>query len=70
MAQLVKKLIYEFDNQRKIFFIHTLGYNLKEHKQTRKIRGALTIIASLTNTIFGTATQSQIDYTSIHRLDT
>ena len=69
MVKLMKPHIYEI--QKKItdlhyslndFLTHILGYDLNKTKRTRKIRGAFNILGSLANTLFGTATQDQIDY--------
>ena len=44
------------------YLIHILGYNLKDSKRNRHIRGAVNIIGSIPNVHFGTATQDQIDH--------
>ena len=43
------------------FLVHKLGYNLNESRTNRHMRGILDIVGSIANTLFGTATQEQID---------
>ena len=69
MTQLVRTHINEFEVKfRELFYslndflTHILGYNLNELDHNRDKRGAVNFIGSIANTLFGTATQSQIDY--------
>lgn len=47
------------------FLMHIVGHDLKNLNSRRRARGAINAIGSLANTLFGTATQSQIDF--IHK---
>ena len=69
MTQLVKTHINEFQVKFQDLYYslndyltHILGHNLNELDHTREKRGAVNFIGSIANTLFGTATQSQIDY--------
>ena len=53
------------------YLTHVLDYDLNNPTQSRKPRGAVNFIGSLANTLFGTATQGQIDHIHdrLHSLD-
>ena len=68
ITKLIKEHIFEFDRkfhmlnyQFNDFLVHILGINLNDPTHSRKPRGAVNFIGSLANTLFGTATQGQID---------
>ena len=69
IMKLIKQHVFEFDRkfhllqyQMNDYLTHILGYNLNDPTHSRKPRGAANFIGSIANTLFGTATQGQIDY--------
>ena len=54
------------------FLMHIVGYDLNDSNTKRKTRGAINFIGSLANTLFGTATQGQVDliHKRLQSLDT
>ena len=78
ITNLIKEHIYDFDKkfhqlhyQLNDYLVHILGVNLNDPTHSRKPRGAVNFIGSLANTLFGTATQGQIDFIHdrLHSLD-
>ena len=79
VTKLIKENIFEFDKkfhemhyQMNDYLTHIIGFNLNNPTHSRRIRGAVNFIGSLANTLFGTATQGQIDFIHdhLHSLDT
>ena len=69
MSDLILRHVFEFESKFKElhfamndFLIHILGYNLNDSWKNRHTRGVLSIVGSIANTLFGTATQDQIDH--------
>ena len=67
----INKKFQELHYSLNDFLMHILGYNWNQSAPVRHPRGAINFIGSLSNTLFGTATQSQVDkiHEHLHTLD-
>ena len=64
-ALAIRKKFHALHYEMQDFLVSIVGSNVTHDKHARKPRGAMNFIGSVANTLFGTATQAQVDF--IHK---